>query len=338
MKKNNNFKRVLNIALMILLSLTLIACTANNGNGTSNGNSTNGNSDLKDLIIYVNAGMSDDFQRVSADAVERTAGELEWQYELMDANANMNTQVEMIENAIVKNPKIIAINSIDPDAIAEACQDALDKGILVIEVGNQVNIELPIRQVHDIVDMGRTGMQMIVDEIGGEGEVLILAYEVRSWSVTEREKGWQEILDENPSITLADTQFGALDYSAMQTVGENMLQANPNAVAIYGDTGAGVVGAVNAAETLGRDVVITGADSDKEIMRFIYEDKVLASTAQDFGANAEMMVKNAVDYVDGKEYKTEVLTENLVITKDNVEELFEKFFGYPITEYIETGK
>lgn len=290
-------------------------------------------------LIHVNAGMSDDFQRVTAQALKEAVEEAGWTYELMDPNGNMNTQVEMIENATVKNPDVIAINSIDPEAIVPACQAAIDKGILIIEVGNIVNIEdMPIRAFPDFAEVGEIAMTELCEAIGGEGEILLMNYEVRSAAVVGREEGWRKVLKKYPNITVTE-QFADLDYAAMQTVAENMLQAHPNAKGIFGDTGAGVVGAVNAALALGRtDLVITGADSDKEILRHIKEGNVLCSVASDLPTYAKTFFAAAKNLIEGKDYESVFRMDNIKITQENVDEVFQTTFGYSLDDYIKTGK
>lgn len=44
-------------------------------------------------LIHVNAGMSDDFQRVTAQALKEAVEEAGWTYELMDPNGNMNLKL-----------------------------------------------------------------------------------------------------------------------------------------------------------------------------------------------------------------------------------------------------
>ncbi|MBM7582178.1 putative multiple sugar transport system substrate-binding protein [Caldicoprobacter guelmensis] len=121
-------KKLIILVLAAAIMLSIAAC----GSPTSS-NPSSGSSEKKDILIGI-AMPTQSLQRWNQDGANLKA-QLEakgYKVDLQYANNDVNTQIQQIENMILKGSKVLVIASIDGSALTDVLKKAAENGIKVI--------------------------------------------------------------------------------------------------------------------------------------------------------------------------------------------------------------
>ncbi|MCM8900053.1 sugar-binding protein [Caldicoprobacter algeriensis] len=121
-------KKLIILVLAAAIMLSIAAC----GSSTSS-NPSSSSSDKKDILIGVSM-PTQSLQRWNQDGANLKA-QLEakgYKVDLQYANNDVNTQIQQIENMILKGSKVLVIAAIDGSALTDVLKKAADNGIEVI--------------------------------------------------------------------------------------------------------------------------------------------------------------------------------------------------------------
>jgi ABC-type sugar transport system substrate-binding protein len=228
-------------------------------------------------------------------------------------------EIAAIESMITQGVQAIAITPTSPN-VQDALQKAVDGGIKVILIDN------------DIPDWdGKTTVVATDNKAGGvlagefmagqlaDGDtVAILEGVPGAPSLVDRVTGFQEGLGDGFEIV------ASLPTDCDQTKGldaaQDILTANPDVKAIYGACGPPIIGAIEAAQAAGSEVVLVGFDAGPDEVAAIVAGDELASVAQFPARMGEMGIQAALDAVNGKDVEPNIDTGTEMVTTDNASE------------------
>lgn len=197
----NISRKLMFFVLMIALLGFLAAC--GNGDKEAAADGSDGNS-KKDLTIEVVAkGFQHDFWRSVKKGAEQAADENGAKINFVgpkDESA-ISEQVEMLNNAVNKNPDAIALAALDTSASLGAINQAMEKGIPIIGFDSGVpdapDGAIAANAATDNYAAGELAAEKtfpaIQDKVGkadGDVRIGVVAQEVNSLSITERTKGF----------------------------------------------------------------------------------------------------------------------------------------------------
>ncbi len=176
----------------------------------------------------------------------------------------------------------------------------------------------------DAVDGGKFGIRIVAEKLKAKygtakGNVLYIQGTPGSSTARDRTTGVMEELKKYPGIKILAQQPGETRDKAMALT-ENWLQQFPNADAIYAYGGDGALGAVQAADALGKlnSLIIVGTGAAKDELVSI-RDKRLFGTV-DF--NPVGTGRDGVDVVlkvlKKQSVPKWVRTEAKMVTQDNI--------------------
>ena len=100
-------------------------------------------------------------------------------------------------------------------------------------------------------------------QMGGKGEIGILQGVLGSTAELQRSQGCQQALDRTPGIKVAAKQAANWDETEGYKAAQNMLQANPDIKAIFGESDAMGLGAAKAAKDANREIIAVGIDGHR---------------------------------------------------------------------------
>jgi ABC-type sugar transport system substrate-binding protein len=225
-------------------------------------------------------------------------------------------EIAAIESMITQGVQAIAITPTSPN-VQDALQKAVDGGIKVILIDN------------DIPDWdGKTSVVATDNKAGGvlagefmagqlaDGDtVAILEGVPGAPSLVDRVTGFQEGLGDGFEIV------ASLPTDCDQTKGldaaQDILTANPDVTAIYGACGPPIIGAIEAAQAAGSDVVLVGFDAGPDEVAAIVAGDELASVAQFPAKMGSMGAQAALDAVNGVDVPANIDTGTEMVTADN---------------------
>ncbi|RAI01685.1 ABC transporter [Acuticoccus sediminis] len=240
----------------------------------------------------------------------------------VSADYDLNKQVSQIDNFIAAGVDIIMLNAVDAKAIGPAVKRAQNAGITVAAF----DVSAPgadVTVMTDNVAAGRKACQYIIDEIGEEGNVIIINGPASS-SILDRVQGCKEVFDEHGGINvLSDDQNGQGSREGGLAVMQGLLTRYDDIDAVFAINDPTAIGAQLAAKQLGRsEFIITAVDGAPDIEKELQSDSSLikASASQDPYVMAGEALKMGYDAFQGKAPAEDtVLLDPELITAGNLE-------------------
>jgi ribose transport system substrate-binding protein len=182
----------------------------------------------------------------------------------------VDKQVEMFQTALDKKPAAICLAAVDSKAFQPLLEKAKAAGIPVIGFDSGVDSDIPVTTATtDNVAAAALAADKMVELIGGEGEVAIIAHDQTSRTGIDRVKGFtDQIKAKYPKVTIVDTQYGAGDQLKSTDLAKAIIQAHPNLKGFFGANEGSIIGVLNAAKELNMEgkLKIIGYDSGQQQM------------------------------------------------------------------------
>lgn len=261
------------------------------------------------------------------DGVQKAADEKGIQLYITDAQNDPTIQMKDIENLITKNPDAIIIDTCDSDAIVAAVEACNEAGIPVFTMDRQSNGGEVIAHIgYDAIKSGKIAGQFLVDALGGKGKIVELQGIMGTNVAQNRSAGFNEIIAANPDMEIVATQVADFDRAKAMSVMENILQANKEIDGLYAANDEMLLGALEAIEAAGRldEITMIGCDAIDDTLEVIKDGKVEATIAEPPFFLGKAILNTAFDYLEGKSVEANVVLDNSLVTKDNVDTLVTK--------------
>jgi len=264
---------------------------------------------------------------------------------IQNAGLDVNNQIAQIRNMINAGVDCLLIDPNSETALNPVIEEAVDQGILVISLDQPVTSESAINVVIDQAKWGGNLAQWLCDELGGEGDIVIVEGLAGHPANVNRVKGMNEVLAANPGVNVLANVNGNWDQASSQQVMSDLLATYPDLDGVLTQDGM-ALGVVNAFQAADREIpVVTG----ELMMGFVKEWKVLKDEAgfSTYGQNnppgiGATALGMAIRLLQGKEFKDGVLDGNNFyyevkdhVTNDNFEEYFEKYQHEPDAYFID---
>jgi len=304
-------------AFVLSCSLLFVACGAQ---GTAlNPGSSSGPKTIKQIGLTVQA-ISNPFFVAIQQGAQAEAKKIGAQVILADANHDIGTQSNQVDDFIQKHVDLILLNAVDSAGIAPAVQRAVKAGIPVIalDVGAQGGVITTVESNN--VQAGQLACQYIADRLKGQGDIAI-ADGPPVTSVQDRIKGCQSVLAKNPGLKVVARQVGNGDKDTGLQIGTNILTANPHLDAIFAINDPEGLGVMLAGQQAKRNnFFISAVDGSPDAVTALKTKGIFAATAaQSPFTMAETAVQIGEKVVAGQKVSSTLISIPVkLITQDNV--------------------
>lgn len=240
---------------------------------------------------------------------------------IVDPNGDLNTQTRQLEDFIARGVDGIIICPIDSNASASEVEMVNEAGIPLVTLdiqctgGGQVASHI----ASDNYLGGVLAARFIGDYLGGEGQVAVLDNNTIT-ALIDRENGFVDTMaSEYPGIEIVSRQSGESTREKGMDVTENWLINYPQLKAIFGTNDMMGLGAVQAIDAAGADVIVVGFDATAEACTVIAEDGAMkASIAQQPKMLGQVGMETILKVIAGQEVAPLVEAEVVTVSKDNV--------------------
>lgn len=294
-------KRVISTLVALVLMFTLVACSTDNGaaNTGNAGDAGAGGSENKTIGFVVSTQTNPFFVSLK-NGVEKKADELGLEVITIDAQDDPAKATAGMEDLITKNVDLIIVNPTDSDAIATAVESANDANIPVLTVDRMSNGgEVVSHIASDNEAGGQQAGEFIIDQIGEGKKVVELEGIPGANSAIERGRGFEKAI-EGKDIEVVAKQTANFDRTEGLNVMENILQSQPEVDAVFAQNDEMALGALEAIEASGRDIIVVGFDATDDAVKSVEEGKLAATIAQKPELMGEIVVEIAKQYLDGE--------------------------------------
>ncbi len=224
-------------------------------------------------VAMITYSLAEEFGVDVLKGAQEKADELGINLVYQDPAGDMQKDISIMEDLITQGVDAICISPIDADAIVPYIDKAREQGIVVVDWDIETDAEVDAKVLTDNFEGGAMGADYLVEKMGTEGKVLIVADLESVTSTFERSTGFTERMAEiAPDVEIIEQLSSGTRDTHRATV-ENMLQAYPDITGIFCPDGDRTLGAYVACQANGRqDVLIAGYDATPEQKEIMLKD------------------------------------------------------------------
>ncbi len=161
------------------------------------------------------------------------------------ADTDVAGQIQQLQNLMAKNVDAILVNPGDVNGLNATLQEAVDKGILVISVDQELNVPGVYNVGIDQKAWAKTSAQWLADKLGGTGNIVEIEGFPGHPANVARMEGVDEVFARYPGITVLAKDTGRWDEATGQQVMSNFLSAYPDLTGYWTQDGM-AIGALQA--------------------------------------------------------------------------------------------
>lgn len=300
--------------LLVALLMLVGALTACSGSGTKSGTSGDAGKVIGLAVSTLNNPFFVDL-RDGAQAAAEAAG---YQLLVVDAQDDSAKQISQVEDLITKKVSALLINPCDSDAIVTAVEAANKANIPVITVDRSASGGTVAAHVaSDNVAGGKMAGELIVELTGGKGNIAELEGVPGASAARDRGQGFHEAVDGQSGLKVVAKQPADFDRAKGMTVMENILQANPDIVAVFAHNDEMALGALEAIAAAGKQdqIKVVGFDATDDAVKAVQEGRMAATVAQKPKDIGRLGVETADKLLKGEKVESYVPVELELVKK-----------------------
>lgn len=329
-------RRGIAIAGIALAGLGLAACsggstsssgTTGAGSAAASGSAAGGSSAAAGCAKPIGVSVADQkslFYVAAVQGMQAAAAKAGCELKVTSANNNSSQQVEQVNDLLNQDIGALIFISQDSTAAAAGVRAANQADVPVIAVDQRPESgsgELATYIATDSVKAAHQLCTWMFEQMGGSGEIAILHGVLGSTAEIQRTQGCQDALAENPNIKVVAEDTANWDETEAFSKTQNILTANPNLKAVFGESDAMAIGAAKAAQQANRTgMTFVGIDGFPTMFDAISSGLTQATMAQQPYKMGELSVEQALGIVNstGAQLPAEQYQDTVLINKDNV--------------------
>jgi len=232
-------------------------------------------------------------------------------------------QVNMMDDALSKNPDALVVAPIQPPTAIPAFQKYHKKGIPVLLVDSDADWSDKLTYIGtDNHTAGKMGGEHLASVLTPGDKIAIIGGALGNPATDERVKGAVEAL-EAAGFDIVANQPADSDRAKATNVMENILQNHPDIKGAFVATDDMALGASRAIESRGLDVKVIGTDGSIEAVEAVVAGSLEASVAQNPYEMGYQGVVNALKAINGEEIDVRIDSGAEIISKENANERLE---------------
>src|ERR1700753_1763282 len=217
--------------------------------------------------------------RVGADAAAKVLNVKTLHY-IPTKPDSIPEQMSQVEDVVVKKPDAIVFTPVDYKAWVPGVEKINAANIPVVNITDRSAAGRFVAFVGaDDYSTGLETARYLLKSLNGKGNFIILEGVKGALTNTDRVRGFNDALKENPGAKVLASQ--AANYQRLQAlqVMENLLQSHPQIDGVLAANDTMAVGAIEALEGANRTAKVIGINGTKEAVDAIKAGNLLASGA-----------------------------------------------------------
>ena len=236
-------------------------------------------------------------------------------------------QIKMVEQMMAQKIHALVIAPADSKALVPVIKAAIDKGILVVNIDNQLDaaaLKEKAIQVPFVGPDNRAGAKLVGDELARSlkagDKVGIIEGVSTTFNAQQRTLGYQDAM-KAAGVTVVGVQSGQWEIDKGNTVAAGMMREHPDLKALLAGNDSMALGAVAAVKAAGKTgkVLVVGYDNIGAVKPMLADGRMLA-TADQFAARQavfgiETALKALADKKPQSAMPAEVKTDVVLVTK-----------------------
>jgi ribose transport system substrate-binding protein len=305
-------KKLKNLFLILIAMLVLSACSQESAlleedEGTKDG------TDVKKIGFSIST-LNNPFFVTLSEGAKSVSKDLGVELVIIDAQDDASKQASDVEDLIQQGVDLLLINPVDSSAVGASVESANAAGVPVITVDRSAESgEIVSHIASDNVAGGKLAGEFLLEQVGEGAKVVMLEGVAGSSAARDRGEGFLTAVE--GKVDLVSSQTANFNRSEGLTVMENMLQANPDIEAVFSQNDEMALGAIEAIESAGKNILVIGFDATEDAIKKIEEGKMAASVAQKPDEIGRAAVETAVKHLNGESVEEFIPVELELVTK-----------------------
>ena len=271
-------------------------------------------SDKKVIIGFSVSTQNNPFFVKMADGVKAEAAKQGVEVKIVDAQNDPAKQANDISDLIQQHVDVLIVNPVDSAAVGNSVISANEAKIPVITVDRSSDSgDVATHIASNNIKGGEMAADFLVQKLGEGAEVAELEGIPGASATRERGEGFHNIADNK--LKVLAKQSADFDRSKGLTVAENMIQANAGIKAIFAHNDEMALGAISAAKSANKNIMIVGFDGTEDGMKAVEDGDLVATIAQQPDKMGEMGVDAAVKLAKGESVEKNIAIDLKLVQK-----------------------
>ncbi|MCL6451300.1 MAG: substrate-binding domain-containing protein [Acetobacteraceae bacterium] len=242
------------------------------------------------------------------------------------AQGKVPVQISQVEDFIAKKVDLIQISVKDEKSLAPTLARAIEAGIPVVLTDRMVEGDKWTAAVKgDNVWIGQQAAKMMIEQIGGKGNVVIIEGLPGTTTAIERLEGFHSEIAKYPDIKVLGSQPGNYNQADSMRVMENFLTAFDRIDGVYAPSANMAYGAVRAIADAGRKAEvksIISVDGEMNEIKEIINGNITGTVS--YSNAAAVATEVAWRILKGEKYPEVIQYRGVVITPANAKDYYKE--------------
>ncbi|MEK4023741.1 ribose ABC transporter substrate-binding protein RbsB [Sporosarcina sp. FSL W7-1283] len=294
-------------ALLMVVVLVLAACsTEQPGSKSSSDNGDAGKDGDKEFKIGLSVStLNNPFFVTLSEGAKEQAKESGAKIIVVDAQDDASKQASDVEDLIQQGVDLLIINPTDSEAVVSAVESANNSNIPVITVDRSAEGgEVVSHIASDNKAGGVLAGEYLLELLGENAKVAELEGIAGSSAARDRGEGFNEAVD--GKVDIVAKQTANFNRAEGLTVMENILQANPEITGVFAHNDEMALGALEAIQSAGKDIVVIGFDATDDAVKSVKDGKLAATIAQKPEEIGKKAMEAAIAALNGEDVDADI--------------------------------
>lgn len=303
----------IHLFLLMVIMLVLAACSTEAPGSSSKESDTSGKEGSYKIGLSVST-LNNPFFVTLSDGAKAKAEELGATLTVVDAQDNAAKQASDVEDLIQQGVDLIVINPTDSEAVVATVEAANAAEIPVITVDrSSEGGDVVAHIASDNIAGGELAGEYLLELVGEGAQVAELEGIAGSSAARDRGEGFNKIANEKFDIVAKQT--ANFNRAEGLTVMENILQGNPDVKAVFAHNDEMALGALEAIEAAGKDILVVGFDATDDAVKSVEDGKLAGTVAQKPDLIGQKAIEAAVKSLKGEQVEASIPVELELIKK-----------------------
>ncbi|MBN1819013.1 MAG: sugar ABC transporter substrate-binding protein [Sedimentisphaerales bacterium] len=266
----------------------------------------------KPVLALVMKSLANEFFKTMEEGARQHHQERASQYDLkvvgIKNEEDVSQQIKYVETLIAQKVDAIVIAPSDSKALVKVCKQAMEAGIVVVNIDNKLDAEVLASNGIKIPFVGpdnRKGARLAGDYLARRLQagdaVAIIEGVPNAFNGIQRKLGFEEAMKAS-GMNIVSSQSGYWETAKANQVAAAILTSHPALKAILCANDSMALGAMAAVKAAGKtsDVHIVGFDNIEAVQTLLREGRILATVDQHGDKLAIYGIEYALDILKGQ--------------------------------------
>ena len=280
------------------------------------------------VVGFSQIGAESEWRTGNTESIKEAAAELGVELLFSDAQQKQENQIKAIRTFIAQQVDVIGVSPIVETGWESVFQEAKDAGIPIILVDRRADVSEDLYAVHlgsDFVEEGRNAARVMVELLGGKGNIVELSGTIGSAPANDRALGFREVLADYPEMVIIASESADFTRAKGKEVMTDLLLEYADEIdALYAHNDDSGIGAIQAIEEYGlepgEDIIIVSVDAIRDAFLAMIDGK-LNATIECNPLLGPQFFEIALQVVNGEDVPKWVPSNEGIFYPENAEEL-----------------